>query len=84
MMLLGQYRAVLFGTWWFWVSIGLYWLMYDGAGSVQGVTFFLLKSNHWSLFMRMIKTNEDRFRFIRKRRIYTLYVHCLGAPLKGN
>ena len=33
MMLLGQYRAVLFGTWWFWVSIGVYWLIYAGAGT---------------------------------------------------
>ena len=36
MMLLGQYRAVLVGTWWLWVSIVCYWLVYDGAGSVQG------------------------------------------------
>ena len=33
-MVLGQYRAVLVGTWWFWVSKGCYWLIYDGTGSV--------------------------------------------------
>jgi len=37
-MVLGQYRAALFGTWWYWVSIGWYWLIYNGAGSVQGGT----------------------------------------------
>ena len=28
-MALGQYGAVLVGTWWYWVSIGQYGLIYD-------------------------------------------------------
>ena len=35
-MVLGQYKAVLVGTWWYWVSIGRYWLVLDGTGSVEG------------------------------------------------
>ena len=37
-MILGQYGAVLVGTWWHWVNIGWYWLIFDGNGSVQGST----------------------------------------------
>ena len=29
MAVLGQYEAVLVGTWWYWVSIGQYGLIYD-------------------------------------------------------
>ena len=29
MMVLGQLKAVLVGTWWCWVSIGQYGLIYD-------------------------------------------------------
>ena len=36
MMVLGQYRAVLFGIWWYWVSIGWYWMVLSGTGSVKG------------------------------------------------
>ena len=35
-MVLGQYRAVLVGTWWYWVSIGHCWLVLGGTGSVYG------------------------------------------------
>ena len=31
---LGQWEAVLVGTWWYWVSRRRYWLIYDGTGSV--------------------------------------------------
>ena len=31
-----QNRLVLVDTWWYWVSIEWYWLIYDGAGSVEG------------------------------------------------
>ena len=31
---LGQYGAVLVGTWWYWVSMGRYWLVLGGTGSV--------------------------------------------------
>ena len=34
MMVLGQYGEVLVGTWWYWVSIGQYGLIYDVTGSV--------------------------------------------------
>ena len=36
MMVLGQYRAVMVDTWWFWVSMEWYWLIYDDTGSVDG------------------------------------------------
>ena len=31
-----QYRLVLVDTWWYWVSIEWYWLIYDNTGSVEG------------------------------------------------
>ena len=37
---MGQYGAVLVGTWWYWVSIRWYWLIYDGSESVQGGTWW--------------------------------------------
>ena len=37
-----QYRLVLVDTWWYWVSIEWYWLIYDGAGSVEGATGLFL------------------------------------------
>ena len=36
MMVLGQYRAVLVGAWWYWVSRRQYWLINDGTGSAWG------------------------------------------------
>ena len=36
MMVLGQQRSVLVDTWWSWVSMERYWLIYDGTGSVEG------------------------------------------------
>ena len=36
MMVLGQYRAVLAGIWWYWVSMGQYWLVLGDTGSVWG------------------------------------------------
>ena len=33
---LGQYEAVLIGTWLFWVIIRQYWLTYSITGSVEG------------------------------------------------
>ena len=52
MVVLGQYGAVPVATWWYWVSIGQYrliyidicyrvstkrnWLIYDNTGSVEG------------------------------------------------
>ena len=34
LVILGRYRALLVGTWWYWVSIGRYWLILGGTGSV--------------------------------------------------
>ena len=38
MVILGHYGAELVGTMWYWVSIKWYWLIYDGAVSVEGGT----------------------------------------------
>ena len=38
MMVLGQLKAVLVGTWWYWVNMERYWLIYDGTGSAEGGT----------------------------------------------
>ena len=35
MMVLGQYRSVLIDTWWYWINMERYWLIYDGTGSVE-------------------------------------------------
>ena len=42
MMVLVQQKAVLFGTWWYWVKRRGYWLIHDDTGSVCG-------SNCWYL-----------------------------------
>ena len=31
-----ELEAVPVGAWWDWFSIGRYWLIYDGTGSVEG------------------------------------------------
>ena len=36
MMVLGQYMSALVNTCWYWVSIGPYWLVLGGTGSVEG------------------------------------------------
>ena len=38
-----ELEAVPVGAWWDWVSIGRYWLIYDGTGSVEAV----LVGNWW-------------------------------------
>ena len=38
MMVLGQYRTVLDGNWWYWVSRRRYWLVFGGTVSVGGGT----------------------------------------------
>ena len=38
MMVLGQYGAVLVGTWWYWIRIGWYWSVFGGTGSVESGT----------------------------------------------
>ena len=42
LMALDQYMAILFGTWWYWVSIGRYWSVLGGTGSVQAVPSWYL------------------------------------------
>ena len=42
MVILGQYRAVLAGIWWYWVSLGPYWLVLGGNGTVGGGTGWYL------------------------------------------
>ena len=42
LMVLGQYGAVLVGTWWYWVGMEQYWLIHDGTGSVEGGTGWYL------------------------------------------
>ena len=40
---MGQYRAVLAGTWWYWVSMGQYWLVLGVTGSVwDGTGWFMV------------------------------------------
>ena len=34
LVILGQYGAVLAGTWWYLVSVGCYWLVLGGTGSL--------------------------------------------------
>ena len=48
LVLLGQNRAVLVGTWWYWVSMERYWLIHDGTGSVEGGTgWYLMVLGHY-------------------------------------
>ena len=37
-----KYRAALFGSWWYWVSRGLYWLVLGGTGSVKAIAGWYL------------------------------------------
>ena len=41
-MVLGKWKVVLVGTWWYWVSMERYWLIHDGTGSVEGGTGWYL------------------------------------------
>ena len=42
LVVLGQWEAVLVGTWWYWVSRRRYWLVLGGTGSVGGSTGWYL------------------------------------------
>ena len=43
-----QYRLVLVDTWWYWVSMKWYWLIYDGTGSVEGGSgWYLVVLGQW-------------------------------------
>ena len=39
-LVLGQYRAALFSTWWYWVRRRQYWLIHDGP--VWGSTYWYM------------------------------------------
>ena len=34
--------AVMVDTWWYWVNMERYWLIYDGTGSAEGGTVWYL------------------------------------------
>ena len=38
MMVLGQDRAIQVGTWWYWASMGRFWLVLGDVASVWGDT----------------------------------------------
>ena len=38
LVILGQYGALLAVTWWYFISMGRYWLVLGGTGSVWGST----------------------------------------------
>ena len=42
MMVLGQWKAVLVGTWWYWVSMGRFLFVLGGTGPVEGGTGWYL------------------------------------------
>ena len=42
LVVLGLFRLIMVGTWWYWVSIGRCWLIHDGIGSVKGGTGWYL------------------------------------------
>ena len=47
-MVLGKWKVVLVGTWWYWVSMERYWLIHDGTGSVEGGTgWYLMVLGHY-------------------------------------
>ena len=55
-IVLGQYRAALLGTWWYWVSMERNWLIHDGTWSVEGSTGqYLMVLGHYNLVMFGIK-----------------------------
>ena len=50
LVILGQYGAVLVGTWWHWVSIGWYWPVLGDTGSKHrgtGCKCEMLSENNW-------------------------------------
>ena len=38
LVILGQWEAVLVGTWWYWFNMERDWLIHDGTWSVEGST----------------------------------------------
>ena len=38
LMVMGKFGPILFGTWWYWVSLGRYFLVLGDTGPVGGST----------------------------------------------
>ena len=58
LVILGQYRALLVGTWWYWVSRRRCWLILGGAGSVWGNTgWYMPVLVQYNLVLLSIKWN---------------------------
>ena len=58
LMVLGQYVALLVGTWLYWVSLGRYWLVLGDTGSVWGGTgWYLVVLGQCNLVLLDIKWN---------------------------
>ena len=58
LVILGQYRAFLIGTWRCWVSRRRCWLIFGGAGSVWGGTgWYMVVLGQYYLVLLSIKWN---------------------------
>ena len=58
LVILGQYRALLVGTWWYWVSRRRCWLIFGGAGSVcGGIGWYRVVLGQYNLVLLSIKWN---------------------------
>ena len=56
LVLLGQFGALLVGTWWYSLSIWWYWLIYDGTGLVEGSSgWYLVVLGQYNLVLIGIK-----------------------------
>ena len=56
MQVLGHYKVVLDGTWWYWLSRGRYWLIFGGIVSKWGCTgWYLVVLGHYNLVLLGIK-----------------------------
>ena len=56
LVVLGQYRAALVGTWCYWDSMKRYWLALGGKGSVRGGTaWYMVVLSQYNSVMLSIK-----------------------------
>ena len=57
MQVLGHYKVVLDGTWWYWLSRGRYWLIFGGTVSKWGGTgWYLVVLGHYNLALELSGT----------------------------
>ena len=55
-VVLGQCRPLLVDTWWYWVSVGRYWFVLGGTGSVwDGTGWYLVVLSRYYLILLGIK-----------------------------